>query len=859
MRHTTSLSLARFRLLPLVLAVAAGSVSAQEKLILEEIVVTAQKREQQIQDVPISMTVDTAELLEKKGITTLEGLSNQTPSLFIQDGGRVSSVAIRGLGSPGLDTVESSVGIYVDEIYFGRSRLSRNPLFDMDRIEVLRGPQGTLYGRNTIAGAISMYTARPTDEFQGRVLAETGNIDSYKYEGYLSGPLADNVSGRVAAMASHRGAYLENSEGPDGGGQDTEAFRASLAWDPGESFSVFAKYDHMNHRNNGIYDQLIADPFGVWANYPGIDLKADDKQQVGGVGIQNIADSVGGYYVSDVMALHMNWDMDSGYSLKSITGLNKYDARSKDYITASPVDSLTINGLTEQTKYWSQELRLESPTDKPFRFIAGLFGDSYKMGTLPRDGQYAALNLGGAVLPNFVNSLATTPNLAFLNLPAFGGPGTQAKVAQGFANGTQESFRLITPAGSPDGQNSNLDQNIQTWSAYFEGTYEFNEQWQLTLGARYTDETNKIKMAKGTYYVNGDELPWGAFPTGAQIAATAIAADPTLSSVGAGLLGVIYGGTANAPIGGGLQVNDLPLVIAAPGGTPIAKDEISKDQVIPSAKLQYFMDDSTMFYLTVASGFKAGGFNSSNINAYSRATDSFDSEDALAIEIGGKFTLLDGAAQLNVAIFRTEFDELQVSTITAQGAATVINAAGATTQGLELDGSWRASETVTLGASYAYLDAKYTDSIPLTCGGYQKKIREQGGEVFSASNPCTFLLDDQPSGDESMQRAPENTMTIWGEYYAPVSGDWDLQLYGALNYRDKSSTSLENYFYADDLTLLSGRIALVNESSGWGIALFGNNLLDDDGIVLSQDNSGGAVKGIITTPRTYGLQLSKSL
>jgi len=271
------------------------------------------------------------------------------------------------------------------------------------------------------------------------------------------------------------------------------------------------------------------------------------------------------------------------------------------------------------------------------------------------------------------------------------------------------------------------------------------------------------------------------------------------------------------------------------------------------------MDDSTMFYLTVASGFKAGGFNSSNINTYSRTTDSFESEEALAVELGGKFTLLDGAAQLNVSVFRTEFDELQVSTITPQGAATVVNAAGAITQGLELDGSWRVSESVTLGASYAYLDAFYDDSVPLTCGGYQKKIREQAGEVFDAANPCTFLLDDQPSGDDSMQRAPENTFTLWGEYYAPVGGDWELQVYGSVNYRDESSTSLENYFYADSLTLVGGRIGLMNETSGWSVALYGNNLLDDDGLVLLQDNSGGAVKGIITTPRTYGLQLVKRI
>ena len=268
--------------------VAGPGLAQDNKLALEEVIVTAQKRVQSAQDVPIAMTVETGDTLQKKGITTLEGLSYQTPSLYSQDGGRVSSLAIRGLGSPGLDTVESSVGIYIDGIYFGRSRLTRNPLFDMERIEVLRGPQGTLYGRNTIAGAISMYTARPTNEFEARILAEGGNLDSYKFEGYLSGPLLEGLSGRFAALNSERGTYLDNEIGPDGGGQDTEGYRGSLLWEPSDSLEVFAKYEHMNHENEGIFDQLISDPFGVWADYPGIDLKQDDNQQVSGTGLQSL-------------------------------------------------------------------------------------------------------------------------------------------------------------------------------------------------------------------------------------------------------------------------------------------------------------------------------------------------------------------------------------------------------------------------------------------------------------------------------------------------------------------------------------------------------------------------------------------
>ena len=837
-----------FLIAPLAFAIQCVPVHADDAgLELEEIVVTAQRRAESILEVPISMAVETGVTLEKKGIATLEGLSLQTPSLITQDGGRVSSVAMRGLGSPGLDTVESSVGIYIDEVYFGRSRLSRNPMFDMDRIEVLRGPQGTLYGRNTIAGAISMYTARPSDEFSARVLGEYGNIDSHKVEGYVSGPITDTLSGRIAGINSERGTYLDNSIGPDGGGQDSEGYRLSVGWTPAETVYVFAKYEHMTHENIGMYDQLVGDPFGVWADYPGIDLKQDDKQQVNGPGLQGLNEP-GGRYDADIAALHVNWDLPGDYALKSVTGWSEYDARSRDWISASPDNALTINGLTERNEYYSQELRIESPTDRRFHFVAGGFVDSFDVHTLPRAEDFAALNLGTQILPPLVDGLATNPQLGFLG-------DLQDNVAQGYANGTAEYFRLITPSGSPDGRISNLDQEITTWSLFLEGEYEFTEQWHLILGVRYTDEENEFALSKGTWYTNGVGLPWGAYPSANEIAASALAADPSLAPWAA-LLPVIYGATSSAQARPGYTVSQLPTYIAAPGGTPRAEDRLEDDQWIPTAKLQYFLDDDTMLYFTVASGFKAGGVNSGNINVYTREGDTFGAEEALSFELGGKFTLLDGAAQLNVALFRTDFDDLQTATITPQGAVTVVNAAAAVTQGVDLDATWRLSETVTVGGAYSWLDAYYDDSEELNCGSYMTNVRAAAGEDFSTT-PCTYRLDDMPNGDDALQRAPEHTVTLWGEYFAPVADGWDLQLYGSVNYRDESSTTLDNYFYADDLTMVGARVALHDTRRKWSVALFGNNLLDEDGLVLHQENSAGAIKGMITTPRTYGLQLVK--
>lgn len=848
MRHHPSARLLSFALTPLAFSLATTTAIAQDtpSLGLEEIIVTAQRRAENVLEVPISMTVETADTLQKKGITTLQALSLQTPSLITQDGGRVSYVSIRGLGTGGLDTMESSVGIYIDEVYFGRSRLSRNPLFDMERIEVLRGPQGTLYGRNTIAGAISMHTARPTSEFSARLLAETGNLDSHKFEGSISGPITDNFAVRMAALNSRRGAYLKNELGPDGGGQETEGYRLSASWNPVESLSVFGKYETMVHENVGTYDQLVGDPFGVFAGYPGIDVKANRKQQVSGTGLQALKHP-GGYFQSESAALHLNWDLAGGYALKSVTGWSTYDARSRDWISASPDSALTINGMTERVDYWSQELRFESPDDRPFRFLGGVFVDRYEVETLPRAGDFAAINIAGSVLPGFVQSLIAN--------------GMPASIAQGFAAGTAEAFRLITPSGDPTTGTSNLKQDIKTWSVFFEAQYDFNPQWRLTAGARYARETDDTTMAKGTFYRDGLGRPWGQLPSGAEIAAAAIAADPMLAYVPG--LDAIYDSVLSNPLDPrypppwGPTVADLPSMIAAPSGTPIAKDRIKESRWMPSVKLQYFPHDDAMYYLTVSTGFKAGGFNSSNINAYTRAGDTFSGEKSIALEIGTKLTLLDGRAVVNAAVFRTHFKDMQASTITPQGASQVVNAARAVVQGFEIDGVLRISESLTAGASWAWLDAHYTDSEELGCGAYMKALRQSRGEDFSTTQ-CTFRLDKLPSGKDDLQRSPRNTAGIWGEFRHAVSNDWEMQIYAALSYREKNSTTLDDYLWAGSVTNLNARFALNDLHNGWTVALFGDNLLDDDALILHQENSGGAVKGIITTPRTWGLQLVKN-
>ncbi len=857
--HQHRLSIPVKSLIAISVAAAASTTAfAQNRLMLEEIIVTAQKRAENAIDVPISMAIETGESLEKKGILDLQTLSINTPGLYLQDGGRTSQVAMRGLGSPGLDSVESSVGFYIDGVYFGRSRLSRNPLFDMERIEVLRGPQGTLYGRNTIAGAINMITAKPSDEFEGRFLIEgsAGDIDNHKFEAYVSGPIVDGLSGRLSVLNSRRGSYLENSEpGPDGGGQDTEGYRGSLRWQPNDAFDLTFKYEHMNHANLGSYAQLSGNPFNAPAlqGIANVDVAIDRNQQVGGTGINNLRDKVGGFYTSDVASVNATWDINDGLRLTSVTGYYDYDAQSRDYITASPVDTLTIAGLTDNYEYWSQELRLESTGDGPFNFIAGVFADNYKLTTKPDDAanEFAALTLGGPVLGPTAAGLAASPVIQAIF------PGLAQNVADGFANGLADGFTLVTPSGSPDGSQSNLEQDITTWSVFFEGTYEFNEQWHLTAGIRYTDEENETVLAKGTFYRNGAGDPWGQLPSGAELATAAVANDAALAGR-EGILGLVYQGTLDSEIAPGVPFSFLPFAIGAPAGTPIARPEpITEDSITPSLKLQYFASDDSMYYLSVVTGFKAGGFNSSNILAFTVEGDTFQSEDALAFEIGGKWTLGGGRGTLTAALFRTDFDDLQVGTITAQGASSVVNAASAVSQGLELDTAWRISESLTIGGSYSFLDAHYTDSNTLNCNGFQTQTRILAGDLAPGA-PCTFRLDEQFSGNNDLQRAPEHTASAFIEHNTSIAEGWNLQSYVGANYRDEANTSIENILRSDSMLLVNARFALYNEPGDWSLSIYGNNLTDDRGLVLRQDNSGTAEKGIITTPRIWAVQFSKN-
>ena len=233
---------------PLVLAIAMTLPGVAFSQALEEVVVTAQKRAQSLQDVPIAVSALSGDWMKQNNVADLEDVAALIPNLSLSGTPGINTVRIRGLGTGGGNAAfEQSVGMYVDGIYAGRGYQFSLPYMDVERIEVLKGPQGVLFGKNSIAGAISITTARPSPEFEGEIgLSYEAENDGYSVNAMVNGELIPGLSGRLAASYIEEGGWIDNTLLNVDNQPEVEmgGYRASLLWDASDTVQVFFKYDH---------------------------------------------------------------------------------------------------------------------------------------------------------------------------------------------------------------------------------------------------------------------------------------------------------------------------------------------------------------------------------------------------------------------------------------------------------------------------------------------------------------------------------------------------------------------------------------------------------------------------------------
>ena len=443
---------------------------------LEEVIVTATKRAEGMQDVPIAISVISGDRIEQQGVKNLEELSLYLPSVHIGQSGGANQVFIRGIGSGNNAGFEQSVGTFVDGVYFGRARNSKAAFLDLERVEVLKGPQSTLFGKNTVAGAINITSRRPTEEFEGYV--EGGyntETEGYTAVAAVSGPLTDNLRGRLVGKYYSDDGYYDNQD-PAGTDRtrDDKVGRFWLDWDVTDNlmFSLKGEYGEFNTEGNlskivqstptaTALFSLGSDP--NFAQTVGYNTKQSSSNRPG----RDIEDNTD----STILQADIIYQMEN-HSLKSITSWTEYDfdlCTDGDYAAIHFADQCK----TEDHEQFTQEFLLSSELGGKFEYLVGLYYQDA--------------------------DLKTTNNTALL---VSGVPPIEAGV---FAR-LEPLLGFIPPSGFADSEiPGNFQQDTTTWSVFTQVDYDITDRFRIRAGIRYSDDNKDVEKDQFITNIGGTE------------------------------------------------------------------------------------------------------------------------------------------------------------------------------------------------------------------------------------------------------------------------------------------------------------------------------------------------------------------
>ena len=799
------------------LALAASAPALSQGLTLEEIVVTATKRTEGLQEVPIAISVMGGEEISEKGLTKMEDLAAYMPNVHVSEASAGTQLFIRGIGSGVNYGFEQSVGTFVDGVYFGRGRSARGKFLDIERVEVLKGPQSTLFGKNTIAGALNITTGQPTEEFEGYVsVGFTSELEATTITSVVSGPLSDNVRGRLAVRSYEDEGYVTNNApaGVDAPQTDSMYVRGTLAIDLNEDWTATIKAEHGNYDVIGRQEviskigigvvggssaALYSSPFGATNFEPGFGYTTYE---------QNVDDlPLFDDTESNILQLTLDGSF-AGHGVKLVVAGTDYEftnSLDSDYSALK----LLNRGRTEEHDQFSAELIVSSDTGGAFEYLAGAF---YQTEELSND-RYTHIDVSAvAPLQAGVFGLLNQAD------PLLGGNSFAQQFLGGNVSAVDDSGILDATAFSA------FEQDADSWSVFFEGTYNLSDRFRVTAGLRYSEDEKSMSKAGTIDYIDPD------------------AASSTLSVP---LLGAVY---AEA------------LKLAKIHSYTRDREE---DHVTGHVNFQWDMSDDTMVYLELGNGYKAGGFDEDNgmgreleevggpgSGIFDDLAD-FEDESVETLEIGAKINLADGRGRLNIAAFTSTYEDVQVSTFDGNAAFVVGNAAESEVTGVEADVLYRLTEALTINGAFAYLDATYKSFPGAGCNLEQTLAWTPP----SAGVGCSQDLSGQP-----LQFAPEYTANIGIAYETELSRGLLLSAGLDYNWSDEVvvAADLDEHLIQESFGKLNGRIALAGNDQ-WQIALVGKNLTDEETFMWGNDvplgtlGFNGSYFKMIDPPRTFEL------
>lgn len=602
------------------MAVACSVVSAPTAAqgILEDVVVTAQKRSENLQDVPMSVSAIAGADSELFRFRDATDIAVQIPNLQATNtaGDGFPIFSLRGVAMSDYSFNQSSpVATYIDEVYKGNPAIQGAQLFDLERIEVLRGPQGTLYGKNSTGGAVNYITRTPGySETEGGLTVGYGNFNRRDISAAVDAPLREDTLGlRIAGRWAEADGWFDNRNPgvEDGNAVDEYGLRASLAWQPSETLEVILRYTKTDQRavNYGIQPfNISADGLGggVYGLYNA--LGATDKVDYQRKGLdfwEFESDQDARRELSNqALALTVTWKLSDRYVLTSITSLDDGEALNPEDTDGSPLDVLSIPYYGEAEQY-TQDLRLASNGDGPLNSIVGLYWSNEQVYNATTIGFFSDLdmNLDGRIDAFDCADVAGT---AFL-----GAPVTEAGLnAEITLNGLGFSLADFAPASCQF--DNAFAQERTSQAAYLDSSLALSEAWTLRLGLRYTRDETALSDFSGRILAAADGTP---------------------------ILNTIPG--------------DPEDVFARAG-----KRSETEGEWTGKLGLDYSSETGMLIYGNVSHGYRSGAFNAQAFLDPSELTY-VEPETLDGAELGVKHELLQGALRLNAAAFYYRYDNQQ--------------------------------------------------------------------------------------------------------------------------------------------------------------------------------------------------------
>ena len=881
----------RATLVPFAVSALTLAVGAQAQGVLEEVIVTAEKREASLQDTPIAISAFSNDDLRAQLVDRPLDLQLNVPNLLVSKGNfTTANVAIRGIGNLAVGSAgDSGTGIHINGFYMAAPRVFEMDFFDVERVEVLRGPQGTLYGRNTTAGVLNMITAKPdTEAVSGNINAEFGNYNHQRYEGFINIPLSDNLAQRFSGFYMARDGFVDNAyDGTDVDDRDMYGLRSSTLWaDDDTSINLVINYlEEDDSRMRGGEQRCTKDttfnfagqygPLGCLptslensitngagtisgaitsglAAATGIPFPVDDfanSPTFNDVRKQYL-DTTPRYQIEDtVVTLEFNQDIGD-LTLTSVTGWHDtFFSAANDYDFTQASETWAITQIPGFPFDANGDGVPDSAVPNPF-----FCTPSDKVGFCSSGGIPINRGADGTVLVDrlYSSDHSTTGGTEWsqeLRLASdWDGPwnfmaGAYYLHYEGnthyFIYNTALSMYSLAPilgGGQPLPENmrhydnDTKDYTLDTWAVFGELYWQMNDRTRWTFGARYSDEEKTAQQR--TIYLDFLSNP-------------------------------------NVP-GGGYE-------------------DFSWDNAEPTGRINvtYDVSDDTMAYAQVSRSFKSGGFNPISSESLLVQLDPsaayFDPEFINAFEVGVKSRLMNGALQANATYFYYDYEGLQVSKIVQQ---TSINENfDAAIQGFEGEFIFAATDNLILTANLAWLDTemKSGDSVDPgdpNAGTYLNDGRGPTDGVVSLGNANVYVGADCPDAAPIPQLGglpgcagipvDLNGNTIPGspEFSANLGASYTFNLDGGANIRAGVNYYWQDAYYSrvfnssidriEEWDVWNATVRFTPASERWFVELWGRNLTDKDyvtGQYRIDPSSGLGTNQFLLEPMTYGLTL----